>query len=385
MKQNEYSCAVIADLIPLCAESLCSPESRAAVEEHIKVCGHCRKLYEALPEEPDAEPETVPDEAKAFRKVGRKLRKNRLAAVMLLILLAALLAGLGYLTAGQLKKDYDHPSFETVFESLRVRGIVSKIARGDFSEYTGVISFNGYNTKFYSDMALAVEMLSEAEQNLTESFRADIGDAKPRKIRVHSEYGIAGRMTARSVVLTTAEVTYDDGRYFEYVFQRQADNGYQCVCCEYTADDPHENISEQGVYSQTLCYYSYPEGVAPREWLIRELTADPAKEGRAFYLESEVKEQFSEACREQVIASVLTFTEQYRIMRAACSSMLYDAERKEIYWEMTVEAADSKGSAVLLTRFTRDLTGLMPQDPAQNTVYTDGCTPELAEALRTLF
>ena len=57
MKQNEYTCAMIADLIPLCAESLCSPESRAAVEAHIESCEHCRKLYEALPEE--AEPAAV--------------------------------------------------------------------------------------------------------------------------------------------------------------------------------------------------------------------------------------------------------------------------------------------------------------------------------------
>ena len=141
MKQNEYTCAVIADLIPLYAESLCSPESRAAVEEHLKICAQCRKICEALPETTAAEPAAVPNEARTFRKVGRKLRRSKLTAVLLFVLLAALLTALGYLTAGQLRKDYDHPSFDTVFESIRVRGIVGKMARGDFSEFARMISF----------------------------------------------------------------------------------------------------------------------------------------------------------------------------------------------------------------------------------------------------
>lgn len=382
MKQNEYTCAMIADLIPLCAESLCSPESRAAVEAHIETCEHCRKLYEALPEE--AEPAAVPDEARTFRKVGKKLRRNRLAAVLLLILLAALLTGLGYLTAGQINKRYDHQSFETVFESLRVRGIIDKMAKGDFSECADVISWEQYNTVFFSDLALVEDRFSEAEKKLTESFRADLGDAKPKKIRVYSEYGYLDARQHHYSVFTTAEVTYDNNRYFEYSFLRQADNGYLCVCHELTADEPRQNL-EQGEFSKTLSWYSFPDGTDPKEWLIWRLTADRTDAAYQPALESELKEQFSETCCDRVIASVLAFTERYRIERAICSPMLYDAERKEPYWEMTVEAADSKGTAVLLTRFTSDLSGLLPQDAAQNTVYTDGCTPELAEALRTLF
>lgn len=383
MKQNEYTCAMIADLIPLCAESLCSPESRAAVEAHIETCAHCRKLYEALPEE--AEPAAVPDEAKTFRKVGKKLRRNRLAAVLLLILLAALLNVLGYLTAGQINKRYDHQSFETVFESLRVRGIIGKMANGDFSECADMISWEQYNTVFFSDLALVEDRFSEAEEKLTESFRADIGDAKPKKIRVHSEYGFLDNSQRHSSVFTTAEVTYDNGRYFEYMFLRQADNGYLCYCYEYTSDEPPLAPAEPGEYSKTINWLSDPAGRSPKEWFTQRLTADPGDDGYLFSLEMEAKEQFSETCREQVSASVLAFAEKYRILRAICSPMLYDAERKEPYWEMTVEAADSKGTAVLLTRFTSDLSGLLPQDAAQNTVYTDGCTPELAEALRTLF
>ena len=65
--------------------------------------------------------------------------------------------------------------------------------------------------------------------------------------------------------------------------------------------------------------------------------------------------------------------------------MQFDSGKKELYWTMTLEAKDDKGTAVLLTRFTRDISGLLPQEPEQNTVYTDGCSPALADALRNLF
>lgn len=41
------SCEIVQDLLPLYAENLCSEESRAYVEEHLKECAECRRMYEA--------------------------------------------------------------------------------------------------------------------------------------------------------------------------------------------------------------------------------------------------------------------------------------------------------------------------------------------------
>ena len=73
MNEEKLSCKVIEDLIPLYCEGLCSEETRALVDAHIKDCGACRKLCEATPQAPQPEPEQIPDEARVFKKVSRKI------------------------------------------------------------------------------------------------------------------------------------------------------------------------------------------------------------------------------------------------------------------------------------------------------------------------
>ena len=43
------SCVVIEDLLPAYCDGSCTPESRAAVEEHLADCPRCRRFYTALP------------------------------------------------------------------------------------------------------------------------------------------------------------------------------------------------------------------------------------------------------------------------------------------------------------------------------------------------
>lgn len=42
------NCNIVKDLIPLYIDECCSEESKNAVEEHIKVCDECRKLFEDM-------------------------------------------------------------------------------------------------------------------------------------------------------------------------------------------------------------------------------------------------------------------------------------------------------------------------------------------------
>lgn len=42
------SCVVIEDLLPAYCDGSCTPESRAAVEEHLADCPRCRRFYTAL-------------------------------------------------------------------------------------------------------------------------------------------------------------------------------------------------------------------------------------------------------------------------------------------------------------------------------------------------
>ncbi len=84
----KWNCELIQDLLPLYAEGLCSPASRAAVEEHLDECAVCRRLTTPLPVEAPAEPENA-DRAvkKSIRKVRRRWLSSLVAAVLVVPLL----------------------------------------------------------------------------------------------------------------------------------------------------------------------------------------------------------------------------------------------------------------------------------------------------------
>ena len=44
----KYECDMIADLLPLYKDGVCSPASIRAVEEHLTVCPDCRDLLNRL-------------------------------------------------------------------------------------------------------------------------------------------------------------------------------------------------------------------------------------------------------------------------------------------------------------------------------------------------
>ena len=44
----KYNCEMIADLLPLYIDNVCSPSSREAIEEHLKDCAACRRLCEDM-------------------------------------------------------------------------------------------------------------------------------------------------------------------------------------------------------------------------------------------------------------------------------------------------------------------------------------------------
>ena len=80
----KYPCDLIRDLLPLYQDGVCSEESRAAVEEHLRECPSCRAYQTALCEAdglfpvPGEEPEQTADQE--FRKAAslRAVRKTLL-------------------------------------------------------------------------------------------------------------------------------------------------------------------------------------------------------------------------------------------------------------------------------------------------------------------
>lgn len=85
----KWNCDMIQDLLPLYQEGLCSPTSRAAVEEHLRECPACRALARELPsvEPPPELPKADQAVAKSIKKVKRRWQTSLIAMLLVVPIL----------------------------------------------------------------------------------------------------------------------------------------------------------------------------------------------------------------------------------------------------------------------------------------------------------
>lgn len=94
---DNISCKVIEDLLPLYLDGLLSDETRLLVDEHIKTCDKCRKLYDDMRVNyrKDASGDTAG--INAIRNIRRRIRIGRLISVLASVLLVlGICMGIGY-------------------------------------------------------------------------------------------------------------------------------------------------------------------------------------------------------------------------------------------------------------------------------------------------
>lgn len=127
-------CEVVRDLIPLYDEKLCSTESAALVEEHIKTCDTCKSLLEKLPKK--ELPKVDTDALKPFVKVKRKLRTRIIIMIVLGVVLLAVLIPVGYLTVNQIFHINGGTDFEDLIYKHGMRQFAEMIVEGRMEEYT---------------------------------------------------------------------------------------------------------------------------------------------------------------------------------------------------------------------------------------------------------
>lgn len=100
------NCNVIRDLLPLYAEDMVSPESKALVEDHLQGCESCTKELEDLKNTPKLPLEV---ETGSLRRVGNAIQKRRtltalaaaMTAIALIVTVYIFMNTTIYLTAGQ--------------------------------------------------------------------------------------------------------------------------------------------------------------------------------------------------------------------------------------------------------------------------------------------
>ncbi len=365
------NCDIIKDLIPLCGEGLCSEESEKEIREHIKECESCRILYESKPVTEDDIPK-IPDEKNIFRKVNKKMKKHRLLGILLLLIIFAMLLGLGYLTYGQIAKNQNCQSFETIFQSLEVKKIGKYIAEGDFEAYSEYVT-----TGHITDI-IPYQHIDEIKENdirlLENAYETAYGDTKPIDIIVKSTY--VGMYAENSTaIFSTLTITFDNGKVFSCDFIKDVDGMYRANGMHYTQD---EDFKAELEFSNALNFSSwhevYPLGVV--ETLMK--TEKPTK--------NMMLNKFHAECQNGIKNGRDSFLEKgFIIDNFFLSRYRFDPDKNMFYYEASLDASDSQGTAQLRTRIYYDHIGFYAPEKDTIQIYTNNCTPELEEALANYF
>lgn len=79
-EENRLSCAVVRDLLPLCADGLASAETKGAVFKHLETCADCKEIYKNMTE--NIEPAADADEIDYMKTVRKKSSKKAVFAAL---------------------------------------------------------------------------------------------------------------------------------------------------------------------------------------------------------------------------------------------------------------------------------------------------------------
>ena len=77
-------CKVIEDMLPMYYDKVCSEESAALIEEHLKTCPHCSQILSDLRADIDI-PEKKVDDIKPLKKIQKSYRKMKLGWLIAII------------------------------------------------------------------------------------------------------------------------------------------------------------------------------------------------------------------------------------------------------------------------------------------------------------
>ena len=205
-------CEVIRDLIPLYDEKLCSPESAAMVEEHIKTCPDCRALLEPLPK--TEVPKAAPDEIKPFVKIKRVLRIKDIGLIAFVLVLLAVLMPLWYLTLNQIFHINGCTDFEDLIYRYEVRKYGEMIAEGRMEEYVqrhdeDIFLCNAPDGTVITYNSFYLEKLKAAYEKVKKY--------DPRVGKIYSEYYNHGDNDIHRMQYFVLEFTRSDGSVLEMV------------------------------------------------------------------------------------------------------------------------------------------------------------------------
>lgn len=110
----KLTCKVVEDMLPMYYDKVCSEESAALVEEHLKDCPHCSQMLSDLRAEMDI-PEKKMDDIKPLKKIQKSYKKMRLGWLIAIVCILVLVPVAFFVGTGeQIEKPVDFSKEEAI-------------------------------------------------------------------------------------------------------------------------------------------------------------------------------------------------------------------------------------------------------------------------------
>lgn len=373
---NNITCDIAKDLIPLYSEGICSEESNKAVKNHLAGCESCRRLLE-LPVEQE-QITSVPEEKNVFKKLNRKIKRGKLGIIILSIALLLIVGAVGFLTVGQIVKGEGMVSFDTIAQTIEAKKIVGYITDKDFNSYVNSI----YDNKYYfkSDNVTSEKINDKSAAELSQAYEASFGRAEVKGVDINSCYTVLPEPNA-VMILTNCIIKYSDGSALELELVKNYDNRFLTSALGFSGND--SGAAKKFVNCFNLVSSKSGDiDLITKNVLERIFTRPESADNSDLSLtEHFITKRFAPEYAEEVGKSAAEFFAKGYETECVFSDDRYDDINR--YFEMYLTAADEQGTALLTARIYRRYDGLVK--PETVTVYRNGCTEELAYSLEHFF
>lgn len=132
----KINCNIIQDLLPLYIDDFCSKESSSLVEEHLRECETCSKIYNEQKSEIKVNAEVIKDNLKA-KKPFKKITRNFIVSIVLVFILSVM-AILTYNTL-----DGERVGFSTISGRIKSEIFLRHLEKGEFEKAAEKLRFFG--------------------------------------------------------------------------------------------------------------------------------------------------------------------------------------------------------------------------------------------------
>ena len=140
-------CGLAKDLIILYAEDLCSKETAEELIAHLENCPECserlseykKELENKKTENIESNDETGKEALMPLKKVKKKLVMGKVKVVILCVILAMIIGGLGFLSFGEITNEC--MSFSTLADTARVYSVCKALSDGDTEPFMDIIAY----------------------------------------------------------------------------------------------------------------------------------------------------------------------------------------------------------------------------------------------------